>query len=159
MMSLVLLAAYSASLISSLAVDHRHLPFTDLQGLLHDGSYKLGVVENTSNFNIFDVWSRYTSHYWLIQLHNLKLNGIRITRYNIRISALCPTQYMYVWYVSMYLWYVCIYVYMLVYNYACKYASPYVCVYVCMIQGWHFWKYIPFITLNNVKISPQTDII
>jgi hypothetical protein len=55
MMSLVLLAGYSASLISSLAVDRRHLPFRDLQGILRDGSYKLGVVGNTSTFNIFDV--------------------------------------------------------------------------------------------------------
>jgi hypothetical protein len=53
--SLVLLAAYSAFLISSLAVEPRDLPFRDLQGLLHDGSYKLGVVDNTSTINIFDV--------------------------------------------------------------------------------------------------------
>jgi len=49
------MAGYSASLISSLAVDRHHLPFMELQGLLHDGSYKLGVVSNTSFFNIFDV--------------------------------------------------------------------------------------------------------
>jgi hypothetical protein len=55
MTSLVLLSGYSASLISSLAVDRRHLPFRDLQGILRDGSYKLGVVGNTSTFNIFDV--------------------------------------------------------------------------------------------------------
>jgi hypothetical protein len=60
-MSLVLLAGYSASLISSIAADRRHLPFRDLQGLLNDGSYKLGVVGNSSTFNIFDVCSRYTS--------------------------------------------------------------------------------------------------
>jgi hypothetical protein len=53
--SLVLLAGYSASLTSSLAVERRELPFRDLQGLLHDGSYKLGVVKNTATFNIFDV--------------------------------------------------------------------------------------------------------
>jgi ABC-type uncharacterized transport system permease subunit len=55
MTSLVLLAGYSASLISSLAVEGRYLPFRDLQGLLRDGSYKLGAVGNTSTFNIFDV--------------------------------------------------------------------------------------------------------
>jgi hypothetical protein len=53
--SMVLLAAYSAFLISSLAVQPRDLPFRDLQGLLRDGSYKLGVVDNTSTINIFDV--------------------------------------------------------------------------------------------------------
>ena len=56
MTSLVLLAAYSAFLISSLAVQPRDLPFRDLQGLVYDGSYKLGVVDNTSTINIFDVW-------------------------------------------------------------------------------------------------------
>jgi hypothetical protein len=58
MTSLVFLVAYSAFLISSLAVQHQHLPFRDLQGLLHDGSYKLGVFRNGSNFNIFSVWGR-----------------------------------------------------------------------------------------------------
>ena len=55
MTSLVLLAAYSAFLVSSLSVQPRDLPFRDLQGLVYDGSYKLGVVDNTSTINIFDV--------------------------------------------------------------------------------------------------------
>jgi len=49
------MAAYSAFLISSLAVQHRHLPFRDLQGLLYDGSYRLGVLRNSAEFNMFDV--------------------------------------------------------------------------------------------------------
>jgi hypothetical protein len=49
------MAAFSAFLISSLAVQTRHLPFTDLQGLLHDGSYKLGVMEDIYLFHVFDV--------------------------------------------------------------------------------------------------------
>jgi hypothetical protein len=53
--SLVIMAAYSAFLISSLAVQPRELPFRDLQGLLNDGSYKLGIVDRTSTINIFDV--------------------------------------------------------------------------------------------------------
>jgi hypothetical protein len=53
--SLVILAGYSASLISSLAVERRHLPFKNLQGLLNDGSYKLGVAGNSSQFYIFEV--------------------------------------------------------------------------------------------------------
>ena len=60
-MSLVILAGYSASLISSLAVERRHPPFRDLQGLLYDGSYKLGVVDKTSYMDIFKVRSRQTS--------------------------------------------------------------------------------------------------
>jgi len=58
MTSLVLMAAYSAFLISSLAVQHHDLPFRDLQGLLYDGSYKLGVMRNGSDFNMFDVCGR-----------------------------------------------------------------------------------------------------
>jgi hypothetical protein len=49
------MAAFSAFLISSLAVQPRDLPFRDLQGLLHDGSYKLGIFENTFIFNLFAV--------------------------------------------------------------------------------------------------------
>jgi len=58
MTSLVLMAAFSASLISSLAVQLRHLPFRDLQGLVNDGSYRLGVLQNSSKLNIFDVCLR-----------------------------------------------------------------------------------------------------
>jgi len=56
MTSLVILAAYSAFLISSLAVQHRDLPFRDLKGLLHDGSYRLSIERNSYIFNLFDVW-------------------------------------------------------------------------------------------------------
>jgi len=52
---MVLLAAYSAFLISSLAVQHRVLPFTDLQGLLHDGSYRLGTEKDNNIHNMFYV--------------------------------------------------------------------------------------------------------
>jgi hypothetical protein len=53
--SMVLMAAYSAFVISSLAVQIQRLPFRDLQGLLSDGSYRLGVARNSSHFNIFNV--------------------------------------------------------------------------------------------------------
>jgi len=58
MTSMVLMAAYSAFLISSMAVQHHHLPFKDLQGLLHDGSYRLGVLKNSSEINMFEVSGR-----------------------------------------------------------------------------------------------------
>jgi len=58
MTSLVLMAAYSAFLISSLAVQRQDLPFRDFQGLLHDGSYRLGVLRDSYEFNIFDVCGR-----------------------------------------------------------------------------------------------------
>jgi len=62
MVSIVLMAAYSAFLISSLAVQHQDLPFRDLQGLLHDGSYRLGILRNSYGFNIFEVCRR--KHLW-----------------------------------------------------------------------------------------------
>jgi hypothetical protein len=52
------MAAYSAFLISILAVQQRNLPFRDLQGLLYDRSYRLGVLRNGSNINIFEVCGR-----------------------------------------------------------------------------------------------------
>jgi len=52
------MAAYSAFLISSLAVQHHDLPFRDLQGLLHDGSYRLGLLRNSSGINMFEVCRR-----------------------------------------------------------------------------------------------------
>jgi hypothetical protein len=55
MTSLVVLAAYSAFLTSSLAVQHQELPFKDFQGLLDDGSYRMGVTSNSSLFNNFNV--------------------------------------------------------------------------------------------------------
>ena len=58
MTSLVLMAAYSAFLISSLAVQRQDLPFRDLQGLLHDGSYRLGVLRDGYDINMFEVCGR-----------------------------------------------------------------------------------------------------
>jgi hypothetical protein len=55
MTSLVILAAYSAFLISSLAVQHRNLPFTELNGLLSDGSYRLGVERDNYVYHMFQV--------------------------------------------------------------------------------------------------------
>jgi len=58
--SLVLMAAYSAFLISSLAVQYQRLPFRDLQGLLYEGSYRLGVVRNSYELSILYVcWINY----------------------------------------------------------------------------------------------------
>lgn len=44
-MGLVLVAAYSAALVSFLTVQRGELPFTSFQGLLEDGTYKLGVTK------------------------------------------------------------------------------------------------------------------
>lgn len=55
MTSLVLFAGYSAYLVSSLTVQHATLPFTSLLGLLEDGSYSLGLIQNSAHLNVFDV--------------------------------------------------------------------------------------------------------
>lgn len=41
----VLVAAYSAELVSFLAVQREELPFINFRGLLEDGTYKLGVTK------------------------------------------------------------------------------------------------------------------
>lgn len=48
--ALVLLAAYSAALISSLTVYRSNLPFRDLEGILMDRTYKLGVLDKSEMF-------------------------------------------------------------------------------------------------------------
>jgi hypothetical protein len=58
MTTLVLMAAYSAFLISSLEVQHQDLSLRDLQGLLQDGSYRLGVMRNGYEFNMLEVCGR-----------------------------------------------------------------------------------------------------
>jgi hypothetical protein len=63
MTSLVLMAAYSAFLISSLAVQHQHLPFRELEGLLQDDSYRLGVSRDGYEFNMLEVCGR--NYLWL----------------------------------------------------------------------------------------------
>ena len=63
MTSFVLLTAYSAFLMSSLAVQHRELPFRDIQGLLKDGSYRLGVLKDSYTYQMFHVW--WTEYLWI----------------------------------------------------------------------------------------------
>ena len=48
-------AAYSATLISFLAVETLVLPFQGLEGLLSDGTYRLGVVNGTAMYDYFRV--------------------------------------------------------------------------------------------------------
>jgi hypothetical protein len=51
----VLLSAYSATFISFLAVRHSSLPFTTFEGMLKDGTYQLGILENSVELSYFDV--------------------------------------------------------------------------------------------------------
>lgn len=53
--SVILLAAYSGALISFLAVQIFTMPFTTMEGLLKDGTYRFGVVPNSAEYNLFSV--------------------------------------------------------------------------------------------------------
>ncbi|KAJ4445622.1 hypothetical protein ANN_12304 [Periplaneta americana] len=48
--AVVLLANYSATLISFLTIRHDRLPFKDLAGLLADGTYQFGTVKNSAEY-------------------------------------------------------------------------------------------------------------
>ncbi|KAK0169134.1 hypothetical protein PV327_002880 [Microctonus hyperodae] len=49
----ILIAAYSGALISSLAVKTFSIPFTTMEGLLKDGTYRFGVVGASADFTFF----------------------------------------------------------------------------------------------------------
>lgn len=54
--SVVLVTSYSAALVSSIASRHATLPFTTFQEFLNDGTYRLGVVANSSIISNMRVW-------------------------------------------------------------------------------------------------------
>ncbi|XP_071865855.1 glutamate receptor U1 isoform X2 [Bombus fervidus] len=49
----VVLAAYSAALISFLAIKTFVMPFTTMEGLLKDGTYRFGVVGDSADYSFF----------------------------------------------------------------------------------------------------------
>jgi hypothetical protein len=51
----VLLAAYSAALVSFITVQHVKLPFTTFEEMLQNGEYRLGTEQGTVLINIFKV--------------------------------------------------------------------------------------------------------
>lgn len=51
----ILISSYSGSIISNLTVFRLDLPFYDLEGLLKDGTYSLGMLQTTFVFEIFKV--------------------------------------------------------------------------------------------------------
>lgn len=53
--AVVILAAYSAALISFLTVYTFIMPFTTMDGLLQDGTYRFGVVDDSADFSFFQV--------------------------------------------------------------------------------------------------------
>ncbi|KZC11092.1 Glutamate receptor [Dufourea novaeangliae] len=53
MTAVVVLAAYSAALISYLAVKTFAMPFTTMEGMLADGSYRFAVVKDSADYSFF----------------------------------------------------------------------------------------------------------
>jgi hypothetical protein len=51
----VLLAAYSAALVSFMTVQDVKLPFTTFEGLLRHGEYRLGTLQGTAYISYFNV--------------------------------------------------------------------------------------------------------
>lgn len=54
----VVLAAYSAALISFLAIKTFVMPFTTMEGLLKDGTYRFAVVGDSADYSFFQVRDR-----------------------------------------------------------------------------------------------------
>jgi hypothetical protein len=55
-----LLGSYSAAFITHLTLRDPVLPFTDFAGLLKDGSYRLGMAQNSAQLEYFKVSSLLT---------------------------------------------------------------------------------------------------
>lgn len=53
--SLIIHTAYSASFISFLTLPMFSLPFSNVEGYVADGSYKLIVLKNSSDYDMFNV--------------------------------------------------------------------------------------------------------
>jgi hypothetical protein len=53
--AVVILAAYSAALISFLTLKTFVMPFTTMEGLLKDKTYRFGVIGDSADFSFFRV--------------------------------------------------------------------------------------------------------
>lgn len=58
-----IMAFYSAALISFLTVETTRIPFTTMQGLVDDGTYKMGVVSGTAEQVILKVVAYFCCFY------------------------------------------------------------------------------------------------
>jgi hypothetical protein len=61
--AVVMLASYSATLISFLTVRTAKLPFNDIEEFLKDGTHKLGTLEQSTVLNFFRVSTVVTCKY------------------------------------------------------------------------------------------------
>ncbi|KAJ4432288.1 hypothetical protein ANN_20906, partial [Periplaneta americana] len=53
--AITMFVAYTATFISFLTVTHYHMPFKDFQGILDDGTYRLGILASAASINYFKV--------------------------------------------------------------------------------------------------------
>jgi hypothetical protein len=61
----IISSAYSASLISYLALNTVSLPFSTLEDYVKDGSYRLIVMKYSAEFDVFDV-SKISQRSWIL---------------------------------------------------------------------------------------------
>lgn len=57
--AIIIMAAYAAALISFLAIKTDYIPFTTMQGLIDDNTYKMGVVTGSSDHILLKVQPMY----------------------------------------------------------------------------------------------------
>lgn len=78
--AVVILAAYSAALISFLTVNTFIMPFTTMEGLLKDGNYRFSVIGDSADFSFFQVFKLSSSNLYirllLFSFFNLFLTDI-----------------------------------------------------------------------------------
>ena len=77
MTGVIILSAYSAALISFLAVKVFVMPFTTMEGLLEDGTYHFGVVGESADYELFEV------NCYLCVIFYLKIKQIIIVLQNL----------------------------------------------------------------------------
>lgn len=53
--AIIILASYSAALVSFLTVETVHLPFSTMQGLIDDNTYKMGVFAGSADYYLLKV--------------------------------------------------------------------------------------------------------
>lgn len=69
--AVVVIAAYSAALISYLAIKTFVMPFTTMEGLLEDGTYRFAVTANSADYSFFQVMT--DCYIQIVRLKQLRL--------------------------------------------------------------------------------------
>lgn len=62
-----ILAAYSAALISFLTVKTAYLPFTTMEGLIKDNTYKIGVLTDSLDHILLKVQETNASNFQMLK--------------------------------------------------------------------------------------------